>query len=370
VNLGSQLEHARVSLESERTAAADLLTLHEDIVRSLSSGLVTVDRRDRVISANHAATEILGLPQSRLDGVVLGELFPGLERQLGEIGPLGRLSRGELRLAREGSAAVIGISVSPLFNHQNQALGRVIHFQDLTEMRRMEESVKRGERLAAIGRLAAGVAHEIRNPLASISGSIELLGQIPQADEEGRALMQIITREIDRLDGLINELLEFASPRPLRPANIDLTAVVHDTLSVFHRDPSFANVEVKLSPQPAARSLLVRADPEKMRQVLWNLLRNAAEAAREGGGRVTVGLERKSASVLLSVGDDGPGIEPDLLERIFDPFFTTKTRGTGLGLATVQTIVNDHGGGIRVESQPGRGSSFTVELPYTAADAE
>jgi two-component system, NtrC family, sensor histidine kinase PilS len=364
VNLGGQLERTSATLESQRSAAADLLTLHGDIVRSLTSGLITVGCDDVVLTANRAACEILGVTAVDAVGAPLADVLPGLEAPLSTIAPNGALQRAELHVERGGRELMLGASVSPLTNHRHETLGRVVHFQDLTELKQMEEHMKQAERLAVIGSLAAGVAHEIRNPLASISGSIELLRKAPQADDDSRSLMEIVTREIDRLNGLISELLDYTNPRPLKPAQFDLAELVRDTLRVFGQDRGFSSVEVSLQEEDG--SVELSADPEKIRQVLWNLLRNAAEAASQGGGHVTVRLRGREEGVELEIADDGPGIPKENLGRVFDPFFTSKSSGSGLGLATVHNVVAGHGGRIRVESEPGQGAKFVTYLPYTA----
>jgi len=230
----------------------------------------------------------------------------------------------------------------------------------------MEVQMRRGERMAAIGALAAGIAHEIRNPLASMSGSIELLRTSPQVSADDSALMNIVTREIDRLNALITDLLDYANPHPRSMVSFDLALLVRETLEVFGRDPGLGELEVRQEQVQGARDgdeVVMVGDPSKLRQVLWNLLRNAADAASRGGKHVTVRVSRHDKTAEFRVNDDGPGIPPEHLQRIFDPFFTTKSRGTGLGLATCHGIVTEHNGTIDVKSQPGRGTTFVVRLP-------
>jgi two-component system, NtrC family, sensor histidine kinase PilS len=365
LNLSTQLQRTSASLASERTAAADLLTLHSDIVRCLSSGLLTVDPWDMVLTINESACEILSTSPAGTVGALVEKVLPGLSAQMKGLGPKGSIQRSELNVERPGqSDLVVGISVSPLADHGGRFLGRVVNFQDLTELRKMEVNVKQAERLAVVGGLAAAVAHEIRNPLASISGSIELLGQMPQSDEDGRALMGIVTREIDRLNGLVSDLLDYANPRPLKIAPIDVAELVRDTVRVFGQDRGLGSVTVDARLEERT-DVKLHADAAKLRQVLWNLIRNAAEAAAQGGGHVVVELERGTHEVAVRVRDDGPGIPSEHRDRVFEPFFTTKSRGSGLGLATVLNLVTDHRGTVHLESQAGRGTCFTVRLPYT-----
>lgn len=365
VNLGAQIQQTSESLDLERTAAADLYALHEDIVRSLSSGLITVDTEEIVLTINRAACEILGTQPGRSVGRPITDLLPGIHKKLVRIGEVGSVRRGDMVVHRDGAAdLVLGITITPLRNNRDDVLGRIVAFQDLTELRQMEQQIEQAERLAAIGQLAAGVAHEIRNPLASISGSVELLRSAPDNDDEDNAaLKEIITREIDRLNNLINDLLDYTNPAQRAVAEFDLAELVGETLKVFEQDRDFEEVTVAASEGIPETGVVMNGDPSRIRQVLWNLLRNAAEAASSGGGEVTVALEHIGRIAIVRVSDNGPGIDPQHLERVFDPFFTTKNAGSGLGLATTHSIVIEHGGTIRAKSELGQGCEFIVRLP-------
>jgi two-component system sensor histidine kinase PilS (NtrC family) len=351
---GDQLQRGVETLATTRKAAADLLTLHEDIVRSLASGLITIAPDGIILTANSAAADILGQPPA-LAGQPVDKLMPGLSALIAT--GHGELRRADLQLA---AALTVGVTVSLLRDVRNQVIGRVVNFQDLTELRRLEAQSRRSERLAMIGQLAAGIAHEIRNPLASISGSIELLRQGPSASDDDRTLMAIVNREVQRLNLLIGDLLDYANPRPPQPVDFDLGVMVEETLQVARREQAFASIEMAFA---VDRPLPLHADPAKLRQVLWNLLRNAADAAALGGRHVHVDARRGPDQTTLVVSDDGPGIPADQLARIFDPFFTTKSKGTGLGLATCHTIIAEQGGHIDAVSEPGKGTQMTVSLP-------
>ena len=368
-NLGGQIQRTSASLETQRTATADLYALHEDIVRCLSSGLITVDARNVVLTINQAACEILATSPAPVVGQLVEQVLPGIQGTLARIPERGAVRRAELIIphpdrARQsaGGEQCLGLSVSPLRNNGEEVIGRVIHFQDLTELRQMEQQMRQAERLAVVGTLAAGVAHEIRNPLAAISGSIELLNAAPQADEEGRALMSIVTREVDRLNQLITDLLDYTNPQPREMVGLDMADLVRETIQVFEQDPSIRGITVTLdgAGTPERRPLEVVADPGRIRQLLWNLLRNAAEAART---RVTVQMRQDDDMVVTKIADDGAGIAAENLERIFDPFFTTKNQGSGLGLATCHSIVQEHGGSIHAENRAGGGCVFVTRLP-------
>ena len=353
-----QLERGAETLATTRRAAAQLLTLHQDIVRSLSSGLITVSSSGMVLTANQAAVDILRRPGAEITGRSIDAAMPGLSAAIAAAS--GPLRRADLQLPADGQDLTVGVTVSPLRDAQDQVIGRVVNFQDLTELKRLEHHIRRGERLATVGQLAAGVAHEIRNPLASISGSIELLRQSPQASEDDRTLMTIVHREIQRLNVLIGDLLDYANPRPSQHVDFDLTTLVEETLQVARGDQAFAEIELEYV---GGAALPIRADPAKLRQVLWNLVRNAADAASTGGKHVRVEAGRGDREVTISVSDDGPGISDELVARIFDPFFTTKQKGTRLGLATSPAVVAEHGGVIDVETELGKGTKMVVRLP-------
>jgi two-component system sensor histidine kinase PilS (NtrC family) len=367
--LGEQLASAGERLDAEEARTADLAAQSADVIRCLTSGLVTVGRDRRVITFNEAAAEILGVAPAQARGRIIDTVVPELGALLERLGDGRDLRREELHFRRGDQTRALGVSVSLLTNRRNESIGRIVNFQDLTELRRMETEVKRGEHLAAIGQMAAGVAHEIRNPLASISGSIELLRGAPQIDADDRALMDIVLREVDRLNRLITDLLDYARPRERVPVTFDLAALLDETVRVFAQDRS-AGVAVSYVPDAMAPGeLRVHADPAQVRQVVWNLLRNAAEAMGPGGGgAITVTSRHQTAPdgaplAEFSVADTGSGIAPGDLDRVFEPFFTTKTRGSGLGLATVHRIVHEHGGAIHVDSAAGSGTCMIVRLP-------
>ncbi|HVS19588.1 MAG TPA: ATP-binding protein, partial [Planctomycetota bacterium] len=247
-----------------------------------------------------------------------------------------------------------------LLDARDVQIGQIVSFQDLTELRAMEEAVTRQKRLAAIGRLAAGVAHEIRNPLAAISGSIELLvaSGIGETSADARELAQIVLREVGRLNGLITELLEFARPRAPELQRLDLGEAVGELVNVFRNDRRLAQTRVELR---VAGPVPIEADAGQLRQVVWNLLRNAAEAAP--GEPIEIGVARDGVRARLTIHDRGPGIPDEQVSRVFEPFFSTKEGGTGLGLPTVHRIVEEHKGSIELVRHDGGGTLAVVSLP-------
>lgn len=223
-----------------------------------------------------------------------------------------------------------------------------------------EEAVRRAEKLAAIGQLAAGIAHEIRNPLASMSGSIQVLRDELDLNPENKRLMDIILRESERLNRLITEFLDYARPYKPERAEVDFSGILSETLDVFEKGLSQGHgitIQREVSP-----GIKVYGEQERLREVLWNLFNNAVQSM-PGGGRLTVSLKAEDGVAVAAIRDTGEGIEEKDIGRVFEPFFTTKTSGTGLGLATVYRIVEAHDGDIRVESKKGKGTLFTVSLP-------
>jgi two-component system sensor histidine kinase PilS (NtrC family) len=346
-HLATALQGARKELAERVVELKGLEALHESIVESVASGILTTDASGRITYLNRAASNLTGLLLADVATKPLAEVLPELAHD-----------------DRHGEAAfghrIVGYSTASLTMAEG---GKVIVLQDLTELRRMEEEVRRADRLAALGKLSAGLAHEIRNPLASMCGSVALLGKSPGLAEKERKLLQIVFREGERLEALVREFLAFARPAEPRMENIDLGELLEDTIAVFKLDAKAAALDVGLdSPLPAVR---IRADAGQLRQVVWNLLSNAADAAGPGG-KVRARLRSLESMAVLEVEDTGPGIAGEDLQRIFDPFFTTKESGTGLGLAIVHRIVEAHAGQLSVSSTPGR-TRFSVALPAAAS---
>ncbi|MEN8183276.1 MAG: ATP-binding protein [Myxococcota bacterium] len=394
--LSRELHRAGRELDQQRSDLEQLQHHHERTVESLTSGLLTTDRRGRVISFNGEAERITGVGPAQALGRGLEELLPGVgECMRAADGRVPGRTRARMEFVRTGGERLhLGIAVSVLRDVRRKPCGHVVIFQDVSDVVRMEGELRRSERLAAVGELSAGMAHEVRNPLAAISGSIEMLrGGLGEGegDAEQRRLMDIVIRETDRLDSLIGEFLRFARPAPPRLESVELAGLVEDLLQVFASElPEGVEVRAEI---PAG--LQVLADADQVRQLLWNLLLNAAQATEKagwlrlrarpapgplaGGARLPaqelVPAGRKTPEdegpswVEVSVTDSGRGIPPEVLERMFEPFFTTRATGSGLGLATVHRIVEAHGGVLGVESVPGQGTEFRILLPSSEEKA-
>jgi len=368
MSLYAKTREARERLVRHQQIAGDLASLHENTIRCLSSGLLTTALDGSITSMNDAACEILGIATPAPVGQKLEALIPDMAALLAEHLPLGRVARQEVDAVHaDGSPRCLGVSAAPLSDHTGQTVGRVIHFQDLTELRRMEGAMRRSERLATIGRLAANIAHEIRNPLASISGSVEVLRKHPGTDGEAQQLIDIAVREVDRVNTLISGLLDFARPRTEDRQRLDLGEMVSEIAKVFEQERRPAEVRVVTDLEPG---VAIEGASGQLRQVLWNLLRNAV-AAMPDGGRIRLSVARReranvAAEAVLTVSDTGIGIPAEDLEHIFEPFFSRRVDGTGLGLAITARIVEDHKGTIEVQSQLGNGTTFA--LRFAAVD--
>ncbi len=359
--LARELGSARATLASQEVQLRDLEALHREIVSSLTSGLVTISPSGLLLTYNRAASEILEMDLTPHINQPFAAVFPALDELLVKMGT-GPTPIRRVEVTHQGR--VLGVSISLLAGERDDVIkGRVLNFADLTDLRRMEEIVARSTQLAAIGRLAAGVAHEIRNPLQAISGSIELLASTPElaADASARELTQIVLRESERLNALISELLDFARPREPQLVALDLGLAVREIVQVIQHDKSLDATAIELE---LGDPVMVNADSALLRQVLWNLLRNAAEASPGSAIVITLHEAKDEANAVLRLADAGPGIPADFRSRIFEPFFSTKERGTGLGLAIVHRILEQHRGSITAEAgADGSGTVMTIRLP-------
>ena len=314
-------------LARQQAYAGALAHLHEDTIRCMSSGLLTVDLAWRVTSINQAARDILGLPTNEGPGAPVARWIPGLPPLFQNLDLVARVQREELETVRpDGENRFLGVSAAPLSDQHDRIVGRVIHFQDLTELRKVQRAFNRAERLASVGRLAAAIAHEIRNPLAGISGSVEVLKFLPNADADTGRLVDIAVREVDRLNVLITELLDYARPLQEKARTLDLSEIANEVLDAF----SAEGREALIVKRQLCPKLHVHAGNGAVRQILWNLIRNAAEAMPEGGTltvrAVPVEGRRGRKEACLSVHDSGVGIPAETLETIFEPFFPPRPK--------------------------------------------
>jgi len=364
--LAERQSRSDVRLLAATQSLASLRALHERIVESIRSGLVTTDLQGRIYTFNAAAEEITGYRERDVRGQDASVFFGGELRehiadsvQAAEAGSAN--PRFETHcLTAEGLRLRLGFSMSPLFAETGETTGMVITFQDLTQIRTLEETSRRQDRLAAIGRMAASIAHEIRNPLAAMRGSIQMLRSEMGNDSSQSELMEIILRESDRLNTIITDFLNYARPRSLIQSRVDVGDLLHQTFALLRHSPEI-NANQTIEEQLPDEPLEVDADAGQLKQVFWNLARNSLQAMPQGGTlRATV--ENSNNRVRISFSDTGRGMSPDQVEHLFEPFSST-TGGTGLGLSIVYQIVREHGGTINVRSLEGQGTTITVELP-------
>lgn len=358
---------SEVQVREATHALASLRALHERIVESIRSGVITTDLERRIYTVNRAAEEMTGYTAADLRGqdvsILFGDIRGRIEESLrsAEEGHTSPRYESEC-LTPEGFLIKLGYTISPLSSESGATTGLVLTFQDLTDIRSMEETSRRQERLSAVGRVAAGIAHEIRNPLAAMRGSIQVLRSELPADAPQAELMDIVLNESDRLNRIITDFLTYARPRKFALTECDLREPLRETFALLRHSPEVVDghrLEEDLPDEP----VLALADVEGVRQVFWNLARNALRAMPDGG---TLRAEMRHAapgSVRITFTDTGRGMSPAQVERLFEPFSSSTTGGTGLGLSIVYQIIRDHGGTINVRSREGDGTTITIELP-------
>lgn len=356
-----------VELSEAALTLANLRALHERIVESIRSGVITTDLEGRIYTFNTAAEEITGYEVEDVRGqeatIFFGELNERVRDSLRAAASGEPTPRFEADcLAADGLHLRLGFGISPLFSETGETTGLVITFQDLTDVRAMEETSRRQDRLAAVGRVAAGIAHEIRNPLAAMRGAIQVLHSDVAADSSEAQLMEIILRESDRLNKIISDFLTYARPHMGALTNVDLRETLHETFTLLRHSPELRDGHVLEDVTPA-EPMLASVDEAQLKQVFWNLSRNAMQAM-PAGGKLRAEMKRTSVGRLRIIfTDTGQGMSPEQVERLFEPFSSSTSGGTGLGLSIVYQIIRDHGGTINVRSREGEGTTITIELP-------
>ena len=362
--LAERFHQTRQAFETQRRDLRDLEAFRDLIFNSVGTGLIGLDLRHVVTAFNPAAEEITGVRAAhvigRPGGAILGDAVP-LDAIHDTIlrGPRTSV-RHEATVHRpDGSTVPVRMTFSAVASGDGHQLGLIAVCEDLSVIREMEARMRQADRLATLGRMAANIAHEIRNPLASLSGAVEVLAQTPSGTEERDRLSQIVLRESDRLNEIIRDFLEYARPAPLARDEVNVAEILDEVLVLLeHRR---LPIDVKFYREFPAE-LRWRLDAQQFRQAVWNLALNAVEAM-PGGGELTVSASRRRVGLEVSVTDTGVGMGPDELAQIFEPFFSTKPGGTGLGLALVHRVTTDHGGQVDVRSEPGLGTTFTLTLP-------
>ncbi len=383
--IAEQARKTRIQLDERQLDLKTLQALNEHIIQSINSGLVTLDRTGKIITFNRAAEQITGYAFAQVSGRPVAEIFPLLVIPVSTgDAPLSApvLSRCEAPFTRaDGKELRLGFSHSRLRDGSGREIGTILVFQDLTPLKEMEAYVRRVDRLAAMGRLVAGIAHEVRNPLTSISGSVQVLQKNLHLSDHDRRLMEIVVRESNTLNQLISNFIQFARPNSQKREVINLKNLVEETLQLFHNSPDCRQT-IHIS-YAVPDNVCFNADAQQFKQVLWNLLINAAQSINHDGGVITIHgryldsepagevesdtailiPETGSRHVEISVQDSGCGIAENDQDKIFEPFYTTKEQGTGLGLAISYRIIEEMGGTISFTTKQGVGTCFTVRVP-------
>ncbi len=374
--LAEGLRRAGAQLERASSELADLQAFSQYVINSLTSGLVTTDIDGRVLTFNRAAEAITGLSAKDVAGRTATDVLQmpaEAARVLSRVETRPPLSRVEFGFTRaDGRPIELGLSTAPLVTPRGET-GVLFTFQDVTEVRKLERESRVQQRLAAVGEMAAGIAHEIRNPLASMSGSIQILRHELPLSEEQSQLMDIVLRESERLNETIRSFLAYARPQRNAAAPMDVRQVVTDTATLLQNSAELSQshrIEVDVPEEDVS----YQADEGQIRQIVWNLATNGLRAM-PGGGRLRLSVRRAATNpggageVVIAVEDEGVGIPPEELDGIFQPFRSAFIRGTGLGLSIVRRIVSDYGGEVQVTSERGAGTRVAVTLPLEVAAA-
>ncbi len=370
--LAERLRRSDAELESIARNLADLRAFNQRIIESIKSGLVTTNLEGIVTSFNRAAEDITGFRSVAVREKPFGDIFSSPNNAF-SFDPLPIDGSGE-RFRRfeqdcqasDGRIIRLGFTVSQLTAESGAVTGYVFSFQDLTEILKLEQEIRRQDRLAALGKMAAGIAHEIRNPLAAMRGSIQLLHSEMELSEDDAALMRIVLRESDRLNGIINDFLAYARPSPLRLSPIDIVSLVEETMILLRNSPEVkSNHRISIIAEQEQVSL--NADWNQIKQVIWNLARNALQAMPDGGNLDVHVTSLPDHSVEIRLLDTGTGLSESQLEQVFEPFSSEREGGTGLGMAIVYQIVQDHSGTIRISNrgggEAGRGAEIVLTFP-------
>jgi len=360
--IGYRYRTAREELSEKTVDLEKLRSLSDVVFESMTSGIVVLDEKGSIRSMNSASARMLGLNWPPEEGLMTSQVFHGIPMEtLLEKAPDKGLNRWEGSFLDDtGQARILGLSISPL---KEPALGYVVIFTDLTELRKMENKLRVTETLSAIGRMASSIAHEIRNPLASMSGSIQMLKKDLDLDGEDLKLMDIVLKETERLNVLLGDFLSYARPPAPHFEDVDLRKIIEDAVRLLQN--TALGTELNLSTRLPDEKAILSVDTSQIHQVIVNLVKNSAEAIGEKGD-ITISLSRSENSPegdsILAVSDNGPGIPEEILPRIFEPFITSKVNGTGLGLAIVYQLVQIHKGTVDIFSKKGQGTTISVHL--------
>jgi two-component system, NtrC family, sensor histidine kinase PilS len=361
--LAESLRKTGRELRDKSGQVASLQAKNENIIQSMREGLISTDLERKITELNPAGGGILGRHISELRGARIGSYFPGLVEDIPSRPGLGPLpARQEITyLHPVGEQRILGVFASPLVVPDVGTVGYVYNFQDLTDEKKRDAEYRTKDRMATLGRMAAGIAHEIRNPLASIAGSVKLLKSISELDDDQSKLISIVSRESERLNKLVTDFLSYSRDQRFEFLPLNVVTLLEETLLMIEHHPLFGP-QIHIERKLPRRNVTLLGDADKLRQVFWNICDNALKAM-PNGGTLTAQAEESGKRVRVTLADTGVGFTSVQLEKVFEPFQTGFAEGTGLGLALVYQIIRGHRGTIEVDSQRGKGARFVIDLP-------
>ena len=349
---------------SAKTSLTRIKAFSDSVVENMPIGLLAIDRDGKIVSFNQTAEIVLQIKARGVLGKKAEEVLPQqIEGLTKELDTEEEVIEREIECpVADGREIPMDVSVSMLEEDDGTSMGHIILFRDLTEIQELKSEVERSQRLASLGRLAAGIAHEIRNPLSSIKGFATYFRERYRDIPEDQKTAEIMVQEVERLNRVIGQLLEFARPMSVRKKTTTLQTVIQHSLKMIERDAQAKNIIIRTNLSTEINEVSI--DPDRINQVFLNLYLNGIEAM-EDGGTLSVDLhpDQDGKQIKIAVSDSGIGISKEDLVHVFDPYFTTKQSGTGLGLAIVHKIIESHKGEVRVDSEPGKGTVVTIILP-------
>ncbi len=358
------------SYRAARTSLTRIKAFSDNLVDNMPIGLVATDTSQKIVSMNLAASHILDLPLADSVGKSAAEILPkALWQPLLDLKPSNNAIEREIDcVLKSGRVLPLEINVSALKDDSGKLLGSILLIKDLSEIHALRKEIVRTQRLAAVGRLAAGVAHEIRNPLSSIKGFATYFKERYQNAPEDLHIANIMIQEVDRLNRVVGQLLEFARPVAISKRPTNLKTLLENSVKLVEQQAASKGIRIRTDLDQLTETIPI--DPDKINQVLLNLYLNAIESMDDGGGdlNVTLADNPSTRQVTIRIADTGSGIRKQDLAHIFDPYFTTKPSGTGLGLAIAQKIIEGHDGAIRITSKPGEGTTVTLVLPFASEE--